>query len=52
MSALGHPSYTMTGTGGRTIYDYVEQFRLAGPTVTYQFTVGPNGKVKSATLTL
>ncbi len=47
LELLGQPTTTSRG-GGRLIYDYVVAPQHVGPIETYQFAVGPNGKVDTA----
>lgn len=51
VKALGEPSYTSTTNHGRLVYDFVQEPQHVGPIGTYQFVIGPNGKVAAATLT-
>jgi hypothetical protein len=51
VKTLGKPNYTSTTKHGRLIYDFVQEPQHVGPIGTYQFVIGRNGKVASATLT-
>lgn len=47
VGSLGQPSYR-SRHGGRVYYDYVVAPQHVGPIETYQFIVGPTGKVDAA----